>query len=262
MGLHNHQVVDQIGGEEVHFDAVSTRVHGRNLCTVQGGLDVAVAQPSHEHKIADRAHTWHAFDGTCRIAVARLFDLLARDEVHAGCALFLDVLHVDVPRTVHLGNHLCRLFDDVGFHEQVEIDKDDTFANRDAFGDRGVANEGTRHFVRPRSQALKAVVAIEVGHGPFVRFLDDDIRTNEGFPRLRVGHFAPNDSLAQKVGGGQNQGKRGNKSHHALKFFAKVFGGEGEIVNAVLRIHLTFRGPRFHKVRKKESRARPGFPLQ
>ena len=96
LGLHDDQVVHQVGGEEVHLDAVAAGVHGRNLGAVERGLDVSVAQASHKYEVAHRTYAGNALDGTRGIAVAGLLDLLAGDEVHAGCTLLLDVLHVHI----------------------------------------------------------------------------------------------------------------------------------------------------------------------
>ena len=207
LGLHDDQVVHQVGGEEVHLDAVAARVHGRNLRAVERGLDVAVTEAANKHEVAHRAHAGHALDGSRGIAVAGLLDLLAGDEVHAGRALLLDVLHVHIARTVHLGHNLRSLLDDIRFDVQVEIEEHHLVADGHRFCDGRVADEASNHFVGARCQAFQAEVAIEVGHGPHVGVLDHHVGADEGLTGLGIGHFATDGSLSPCRAGDNRQGQ-------------------------------------------------------
>ena len=133
LGFHDDKVVHQVGGEQVHFNAVPPWIHGWHLRSVECGLDVTIAESSDEHKVSYRAHSWNAFDGTRGVAVPSLFDLLAGDEIHAGGTLLFDVLHVHIARTIHFGHHLCGLLDDKGFDVQVEVDNRNPIPNLDRF---------------------------------------------------------------------------------------------------------------------------------
>ena len=226
LGLHDDQVVHQVGGEEVHLDAVAARVHGRHFGTVERGLDVAVTQPANKHEVAHRAHAGNALDRSCSIAVAGLLDLLAGDEVHAGRTLLLDVLHVDISRTVHLGHDLRGLFDDVGFDVQVEIEEHHIVAHGHRFRDRGVPDEAAHHLVRAWGQAFQAEIAIEVCHGPHVGVLDHHVGPNEGLAGLGVGHFATDGSLSPCGAGNKDQGQNRKKTDHAPDFVQRSKGAE------------------------------------
>ena len=83
LGFHDDQIVHECRGEEVHFNAVATWVHGGHLCAVKCGLDVPVAQSTHKHEVANRADTGHTLDRSCGVTVASLLDLLTGNEVHA-----------------------------------------------------------------------------------------------------------------------------------------------------------------------------------
>ena len=182
--------------EEVHLDAVAARVHGRHLSAVECGLDVTVAQTANKHEVAHSTHARNTLDGACNVAVARLLDLLAGNEDHAGSALLFDVLHVDVTRAVHFGHNFCGLVDDVRLDVQIEIDHDDVVGDGDFFRDGSVANETSDQLVGAWCKAFEAEVAIQIGHGPHVGIFDHHVGANQGFPGLGVRHFATNGTLS------------------------------------------------------------------
>ena len=125
LGLHHHEVVHEVGGEEVHFNGVAARVDGGDFRPVEGGLEVPVGQAADKHEVADGGDARDALHGAGGIVVSGALDLLAGDVVDAGGGLLLDVLHVDVAGAVHLGHHFGCLFDDEGLGEQVEVHDDD-----------------------------------------------------------------------------------------------------------------------------------------
>ena len=226
LGLDDDQVVHQVGGKEVHLDAVASGVHGRHLCAVQGGLDVAVAQSAYEDEVAHGAHAGDTLDCACGVAVAGLLDLLAAHEVHARRALLLDVLHVHVARAVHLGHDLRSLLDHVRFNEEVEVQQRHAVRHGDRGGLGRVADEASCHFVRPWGQTFQRVVAVEVRHGALVRVHDHDVGADEGFAGLGVGHRSADGSLGEC--GGEQQALREEREecfwHDPGEFFAKVSG--------------------------------------
>ena len=224
LGLDHHQVVHEVGREQVHFDGVSARVDGGDLGPVERGLQVPVGQAADEDEVAHGGDAGDALHGAGRIAVPGALDLLAGDVVDAGRRLFLDVLHVDVPGPVHLGHDLGSLLDDEGLREQVEVDDDHLVSgDGDGFGDRSASDEAARHAVGSGSQAGQVEIAVEVGHGTHGRSFYEGAGANERFTGLSVRDLAPDGALGgdQKGEGTQEECEQ---FAHGLRFYPQRDG--------------------------------------
>ena len=75
-GFDDHEVVHQVGWEDVHRYRASLRIEGGDFGAVQGGAHVAIAQAADDHEVPNRVHPAHALDGTADVAVAVFLDLL------------------------------------------------------------------------------------------------------------------------------------------------------------------------------------------
>ena len=104
------------------------------------------------------------------------------------------------------------------------------------------------------------VVPIDVCHSPFVRVLDDHIRTNQRFAGLRVSHLSSDDALSQDLSQNQHQTHGQKRTNHAQKFGAKVFSEGTLFVNPLLRNSLTFTLVFLSPNTKKKAGRLPGFP--
>ena len=190
------QVVHQVGGEEVHFDGVSARVHGWNLGAIQRGFQIPVRKSPNKDEVAYRRYTRHALHGAGRVVVAGAFDLLAGDVVNAGGGLFLDVLHVGVPSTVHLGHHFGGLLNHKRLREEVELNDLNVVSEDHHFLDVGtVSNEPPNDIVGAWGQAFQAEVAVQVGHGSFGGAFDEGIGANQAFAGMAIVDFTADDPL-------------------------------------------------------------------